>query len=180
MSFLLHYHCIQTTWQWAVFFAMNLSCCKKIVVEKPMRREIGFPPNATKRCCLEKNVYKIVKYGRRLERESPLRAFFPQFFSQNCCGLAGAVVAAHHLFADFLWSCCSRVRPGTGTQFSTVRLFPKILSPNLWELAAAGVAAHLLSACGLLIRCWRFSLRVGCVGRAFPAGPPFLQSTRPV
>ena len=108
------------------------------------------------------------------------------------------MVAAHHAFPQ---NCCARIRRSTGTPFCTARLFLKILSQNLWELAAAMVAAHHLfaafppscyeaadavvvahhlSECELLVRCWRFFLRVGCFGCAFPAGPPFLQSTRPV
>ena len=79
---------------------------------------------------------------------------FQQILSQNLWELAAAMVAAHHLFAAFPPSCC--------------------------EAAAVVVSAHHLFARGLLARYWRFVLRVGCFGRASPAGPPFLQSTRPV
>ena len=121
-----------------------------------------------------------------------------QILSQDYCGLAAAMVAAHHTFPQ---SCCARIRQSTGTPFCTARLFPQILSQNCCGLAGAVVAAHhllaafLRSCCeavaavvaahhlfarGLLLCCWRFFLRVGCFGCAFPAGPPFLQSTRPV
>ena len=72
---------------------------------------------------------------------------FPQIFLQNCCGLAAAMVAAHHAFPQ---SCNACIR--------LTRLFPQILSQNCCGLAAA----------------------VGCFGCASPAGPQFLQSTRPV
>ena len=62
------------------------------------------------------------------------------------CGLAGAVVAAHHLLAAFLRNCCSRVRLNAGTPFSPARLFPQILSQNCCGLSGAVVAAHHLLA----------------------------------
>ena len=124
------------------------------------RKEAAFPQKQCSQNCRIRR-----KIGTQFST-----CLFQQILSQDCCGLAAAMVAAHNSLAAFPQSCCARIRQSTGTPFSTARLFRKFFRKTVvglllrwWLLTFCWLLFHKVVA-RLLLRWWLLTtfLRVGC------------------